>query len=331
MTTTGKYFFTNSRRALKWDVTDIIDSGTVDPTNGKFLKFPKSKLPPYTIYAVSNGGGLNYSINGVDVGTNCTSNSSTSYTSGIITIPTPSWATSAAFVLVGGGGGGGSGGWGANTANGDGGAGGGSGAVLISYAIPLSANNYINGLNVVIGKNGLGGVRGYPNDTPNNGNNNGTDGSNGGDTKITINGYTYIAGGGGGGENGYNRTDIGAGSHASANGGAGGVATSQGYIQTIRNGLTAANVVLGSNSGTGSGGSAGRGVDLTPSNNYYSLIDCNGGAGGAQGNNGNNPGNPGTGTGSGGGGGGGSTDGGGDFGGAGGSGKDGFALVVFYP
>jgi hypothetical protein len=205
--------------------------------------------------------------------------------------------------------------------------------------MPLSANDYINGLNVVIGNNGLGGVRASPNDTAHimvdgpfgKVSNGGTNGGSGGDTKITINGYTYIAGGGGGGENGYNRTDSEAFAHLAANGGAGGFATYQGSMQTIRNGVTAANVALGSNNGTGSGGSAGRGVDLTPSNNYYSLIDCNGGAGGAQGNNGNNFGADGTGTGSGGGGGGGSTDGGGDFGGAGGNGRDGFALVVFYP
>jgi hypothetical protein len=343
MTTTGKYYFTNSRRALKWDVTDIIGSGTVDPTNGKFLKFPKSILPTYTIFAVSNGGGLNYSINGADVGTNCNSKFSTSYSTGstvIRNVATPLWATSVAFVLVGAGGGGGSGGRGVNAANGDGGAGGGSGGVLISPAIPLlSANDYINGLNVVVGNNGLGGVRAYPNDEPNilidgpfgNTPSGGTNGGSGGDTTITINGNTYTAGGGGGGENGYNRTDSQAFSHLTASGGRGGSVFYTGSMQTVQIGTAASDVILGSDSGRGSGGSNGAGINVIPVNNYYSTITGAGGAAGAKGNNGNNPGIVGTGIGSGGGGGGGSTSGGGDFGGAGGNGRDGFALVVFYP
>jgi hypothetical protein len=331
----SNYFFTNTQG--KFNVNEIILSGTNEIAGLKFTNFPKSRVTAnYTWFKQINGGNLNYSVNGVDVAnnSNCGAQASNYYAAGTYSVSVPEWATQIAFVLVGAGGGGGTGGRGSTNANGNGGAGGGSGAVLISNVIQL--NGGINrSVALVVGNNGFGGIRTLINNRPNiviNGiSNGGTNGSAGGDSKITINGTTYTAGGGGGGENGYN---IEVDDAQTANGGYRGTYVMSSNRQTGAFGNAASDVILqyGSPPGKdGSPGSDGGDISVTPINNYYLPITSTGGAGGPKGSNGTNPGGDGSGYGAGGGGGGGSTQSGGDYGGAGGDGADGTARIVFYP
>ena len=326
MTTTGKYFFTNSRRALKWDISSIIytgnnnlNAGPTDPTGGKFLNFPLTSIyEPYTWFKQINGGNLNYSLNNVDIAKDCGAiiyNNNSYLGPGNWSVIVPDWATSIAFLLVGAGGGGGGGGWGSNNYHGTGGAGGGSGAVVLSTAIRLNAYGNIS---LTVGNNGTRGM-GDPIASLSNG-------TAGGDTYITINGKTYTAGGGGGGEHGSNMDSP---SGIEASGGRRGFYTVPDNGYTTELGDDASDVRIFGDV-DGSSGSNGAGANVIPVSNYYPTIIRSGGTGGALAGDGGN-GAVGTGWGGGGGGGGGSTNEGGTPGGNGGNGADGVARIVFYP
>jgi len=327
---TFRYFFTNTQG--KHDISTIINSGNNEIAGLKFKNFPKSQIiANYTWFKQINGGNLNYSVNGVDVANNinCGAEVTDYYPAGSHTVPVPVWATQISFVLVGAGGGGGTGGRGSNDNNGSGGAGGGSGAVLISNTIPLFISGSNRTLSLTVGAGGLGGVRTLRNNIANDGTNSGTNGGNGGNTTIIINSVTYIARGGGGGQNGYNiSADTGPFAAVPANGGNGGTYVMPYYRQTAQNGVAAVDGELLSD---GSPGTDGGDISVNPINNYYLPITSTGGAGGIKASNGTNPGGLGSDYGGGGGGGGGSTASGGDFGGAGGAGGDGTARFVFYP
>lgn len=195
--TTNKYFVTNSRG--RFDVTNVVAGGIgqLDPAGGYFKNFPRSIRPSYGIYAVSNGGGLNYYYRDsnnikIEVGTKCSIKTvSGFYSSGNQNVDVPVWATSVAFVLIGAGGGGGLGGRGTNAHNGCGGAGGGSGGVIVSNAITIPTSHFDDGIDFSVGAGGDGGLRVNTTDTSI------TNGSRGGDTTVNINNFTYRAGGGG--------------------------------------------------------------------------------------------------------------------------------------
>jgi len=317
--TTNKYFVTNVRG--RFDIEDILSSGTYDPTGGLFTNFPRTSLETYTWDKQINAGNFNYSTSKVDIANNCGQSVVIYVATGGTEVPVKEWATKVAFVLIGAGGGGGGGGWGSNSYDGSGGAGAGSGAVIISKAITLSS--YSNIL-LTTGSAGRGGL-GDPISSL-------ADGTNGGDTSITINGITYIAGGGGGGEHGWNSDT--SSPRTRADGGIGGglsvPAGANVNVYETYNGTSAETV---SYTSLGSSGSDGGGIDITPTNDYYPKITYSGGDGGAAAGNGGD-GAVGTGVGVvgvGGGGGGSSTNRSGTPGGNGANGIRGYAKLIFYP